>query len=268
MALITLGFNPSHAARLFPKRPCLDPFTGKLRVPPASSPAANLLRHLLENGDVDRSFSNTDLAGYPLEVFNRSVLDPWMEFAHGGDFEPALNTLLEYGFDATTADVPTYASSRQLIEHFPEAKVILSLHPNGGKGWVESMMNICWRCSKGWDGWMAAYGAQFSKCVRDMIQWGDDINETEYEGCINEYEEENEKIKQMVPPERLLVFSPSDGWGPLCKFLEVPEPAKPFPHTSWYGARRRRARDPRRKRKKQQGAAAAEHRPVKGGKRT
>jgi hypothetical protein len=35
-----------------------------------------------------------------------------------------------------------------------------------------------------------------------------------------------------IPKDRLLVFRVEDGWAPLCKFLEVPIPDKPFPHTN------------------------------------
>ena len=35
-----------------------------------------------------------------------------------------------------------------------------------------------------------------------------------------------------VPADRLLVFEVKHGWGPLCKFLGVPEPDTPFPNTN------------------------------------
>ena len=37
-------------------------------------------------------------------------------------------------------------------------------------------------------------------------------------------------VKQTVPPNRLLVFEPKQGWQPLCDFLDVPVPEGPFPH--------------------------------------
>ena len=40
----------------------------------------------------------------------------------------------------------------------------------------------------------------------------------------------NEEVKQTVPADRLLVWYVSDGWEPLCDFLNVPVPAMPFPH--------------------------------------
>lgn len=35
-----------------------------------------------------------------------------------------------------------------------------------------------------------------------------------------------------IDPKRLLVFSPTERWGPLCAFLDVPVPETPFPTTN------------------------------------
>ena len=39
-----------------------------------------------------------------------------------------------------------------------------------------------------------------------------------------------EQVKAEIPAERLLVFEVKQGWGPLCRFLGVPEPQEPFPN--------------------------------------
>lgn len=39
-------------------------------------------------------------------------------------------------------------------------------------------------------------------------------------------------VKERCPADRLLVFDVRDGWEPLCKFLDVPTPDTPFPHTN------------------------------------
>ncbi len=39
-----------------------------------------------------------------------------------------------------------------------------------------------------------------------------------------------EDVKAYVPADKLLIYDVSDGWGPLCKFLGVPEPNEPLPH--------------------------------------
>jgi hypothetical protein len=40
----------------------------------------------------------------------------------------------------------------------------------------------------------------------------------------------NHEVQETVPAERLLVWSVSDGWEPLCEFLELPVPDTPFPY--------------------------------------
>ena len=47
---------------------------------------------------------------------------------------------------------------------------------------------------------------------------------------IAAFERHIAEVKAYVPAERLLGWHPSDGWEPLCAFLEVPVPSEPFPH--------------------------------------
>lgn len=49
------------------------------------------------------------------------------------------------------------------------------------------------------------------------------------EFAISVYEGRIEEIKRTVPSERLLVYAIKEGWEPLCRFLEVPEPDTAFP---------------------------------------
>lgn len=43
------------------------------------------------------------------------------------------------------------------------------------------------------------------------------------------YERHHRQIKDMVPPENLLVYTMGSGWGPLCEFLGKPLPEQEFP---------------------------------------
>ena len=45
-------------------------------------------------------------------------------------------------------------------------------------------------------------------------------------------ERHNEEVRRSVPPERLLVWSATEGWEPLCEFLELPVPDIAFPHVN------------------------------------
>ena len=42
----------------------------------------------------------------------------------------------------------------------------------------------------------------------------------------------NKYVKTVVPPDRHYFFDVKDGWGPLCKILDVPVPDEPFPNVN------------------------------------
>ena len=46
------------------------------------------------------------------------------------------------------------------------------------------------------------------------------------------YRRNNQLVRDTVPADRLLVFTPADGWAPLCRFLGVPVPATAFPRSN------------------------------------
>jgi hypothetical protein len=48
----------------------------------------------------------------------------------------------------------------------------------------------------------------------------------------NWFSQRNQEVIDALPPERLLVFSPPDGWEPLCAFLGVAAPMRPFPRVN------------------------------------
>jgi hypothetical protein len=48
--------------------------------------------------------------------------------------------------------------------------------------------------------------------------------------AIELFERHNEEVRQRVPQKTLLVYEFKEGWRPLCEFLGVEEPNKPFPH--------------------------------------
>lgn len=50
--------------------------------------------------------------------------------------------------------------------------------------------------------------------------------------AIAAYRRNNQKVRDTIPANRLLVFNVAQGWEPLCRFLQVPVPATPFPRTN------------------------------------
>ncbi|HZE03990.1 MAG TPA: sulfotransferase, partial [Solirubrobacteraceae bacterium] len=56
--------------------------------------------------------------------------------------------------------------------------------------------------------------------------------ETTAEQMAAAMERYNEEVIATVPAERLLVWSVSEGWEPLCEFLQVPVPDADFPRVN------------------------------------
>lgn len=54
----------------------------------------------------------------------------------------------------------------------------------------------------------------------------------ERESAIEAYRKNNERVREVIAPGRLLVFNPAEGWEPLCRFLKVPVPDDDFPRTN------------------------------------
>lgn len=50
-------------------------------------------------------------------------------------------------------------------------------------------------------------------------------------------------VKEMAPPENLLVYKVSEGWEPLCKFLGQPVPPQPYPTGNRVSVFQQRFRD-------------------------
>jgi Sulfotransferase domain len=143
------------------------------------------------------------------------------------------------GFQATV-DWPGSFFYRELAEFYPEAKVLLSIRD--AEAWERSMRDTIWglfygdmlirdlssartRVDSKWHGYI--------EMMEEMWQKSGLINDgahTTPESMMEAMEAFNAEVQETVPAERLLVWSVSDGWEPLCDFLELPVPDTPFPH--------------------------------------
>lgn len=75
---------------------------------------------------------------------------------------------------------------------------------------------------------------------------GNNADFTDDNAMLNGFIAWTERVKKTVPSERLLVYDISEGWEPLCKFLQKPVPSEPFPHLNEYKEIRRLFRLERR----------------------
>lgn len=70
--------------------------------------------------------------------------------------------------------------------------------------------------------WMWNFGLYWEKINREKYYTPVSTVET--------YLRHNEYIRLVVPKDRLIEFEPSQGWEPLCNFLDQPLPDSPYPH--------------------------------------
>ena len=167
---------------------------------------------------------------------NIGHLDFWRRVAHS---EPGAQHDWEQVFARYTATVdnPGCCVWRELMMAYPEAKVLLTLHPRGPDTWYESTIETIYAPNRMWQ------FALLRKVLPFAHKFGDMVNtliwQRSHRGTMEDrtqaialYQQHIADVKAAVPPERLLVFSVDQGWRPLCDFLSVPVPDTPFPNVN------------------------------------
>ncbi len=150
----------------------------------------------------------------------------WTRIGKGeAEGNPALWGEAFAGYGATV-DWPASTHWRALMGHFPEAKVILSRR-DAGK-WFESVNATILKPEVN-----AALAKTPMGTMLDGNIWrlfGDKIADREHMMAC--FEKHCDEVVAGVPRDRLLVFDPKEGWGPLCSFLGVDSPGGAFPHVN------------------------------------
>lgn len=159
-----------------------------------------------------------------MEVFPRPAhVAEWTQAARGERID--WDALYD-GFTATV-DWPSARFWRELVAHYPQAKVIHT----------ERDPEVWW--------------ASFSQTIKEglasqvpprMQPWSDMTNliiteqtfgrDMEKANVLKVYSAHNAEVKRSVPAARRLDFDIQQGWGPLCRFLGAPVPETPFPKTN------------------------------------
>lgn len=134
-----------------------------------------------------------------------------------------------------TLDNPACCVWQDLLAAYPDAKVLLTLHPRGAEAWYDSTIDTIYFTENVWQfkvlELLTPFGRKFGDMSRKLI-WGRVLKGVmdDKARAIARYNAYTEEVKAAVPPGQLLVFEVTDGWGPLCRFLGVPEPDEPFPN--------------------------------------
>ena len=157
-----------------------------------------------------------------VEVFmNASHGSLWVRAAEGHpDWEGLFNG---YG---STVDYPGCTFWRELAQFYPDAKVLLSIRdPNA---WFESTQATI--LSPGTI--QSTQSGPLKEFFRGTVlrDFGERVHDRDF--LIEYFMRHNAAVQQTIAPQRLLVFSAAQGWEPLCRFLGVPIPDKPFPRAN------------------------------------
>jgi hypothetical protein len=145
-----------------------------------------------------------------------------------------------FGDAQSTVDWPSARYYRALMDYYPDAKVLLSVRDS--QAWVRSMRATVWGMFHGdsvihhvsdtravLDPLWQRYTALMHRITweeRSGVLAGDTSTDAGLAAVMNRW---NDEVTNTVPPERLLVWDPAEGWEPLCAFLEVEVPAEPLP---------------------------------------
>ncbi len=154
----------------------------------------------------------------------------WHDAARGKpvDWEALLG-----GYEATV-DFPGCSFYRELMVHYPDAKVLLSVRDP--ERWYESAYETIFQMTKIMPRWVRTVAPPMRQlhAMADAVIWNGTFEGQmeNRERAIQKFIEWNEQVQRDVPPEKLLVYSVKEGWEPLCEFLGVPVPEKAFPHVN------------------------------------
>lgn len=167
---------------------------------------------------------------------NATHLDFWRRVANAA---PGMQQNWEEVFANYTAavDNPACCVWKELMAAYPEAKVLLTLHPRGPEAWYESTIDTIYFTENRWQFKVleifTPFGRKFGDMSRKLI-WQRMLKGTmdDKARAIAQYQRHIEDVKAAVPSDRLLVFTVDQGWEPLCRFLGKPVPDTPFPNVN------------------------------------
>ena len=126
------------------------------------------------------------------------------------------------GFNSAV-DWPTCYFWRELAMRYPEARIILTTRDPAQ--WFESATRTIFQTMQN-----GANPESFGVTVVLNNVFGRNVTDARH--AISVMETHNRAVIAAIPAERLLVYEVTDGWGPLCSFLRVPEPIEPFPRSN------------------------------------
>ena len=134
-----------------------------------------------------------------------------------------------------SVDFPSSTYYAELLEHYPEARVVLTVRDPDD--WYHSAERTIHAVMKYQPGWLKVLipRMRFLSRMIERIVWQNvfDGRFEDREYATQVFRDHIEKVKSVVPPEKLLIYQVTEGWEPLCRFLDVAVPdGLDFPKTN------------------------------------
>ena len=114
----------------------------------------------------------------------------------------------------------------ELSAAFPDALVLLSVRDP--EGWYRSASNTIFNVFDGMPPELQPWMNSVRKLMHD--RFSDQLDNPT--AMMDAFVRHNDAVRAGVPASRLLEWTASDGWEPICDRLGLPVPAEPFPVTN------------------------------------
>lgn len=149
---------------------------------------------------------------------NPGFVQGWVDAADGNPDWDAI-----FSGYAATVDNPGCNYWRELAAHYPTAKVILTTRD--ANKWFESTSETIHSADFARHMENSPFGEMIQKTIWNRMD--NRMQDREY--MVDFFNTRSAEIIASIPAEKLLVYQVSDGWEPLCEFLNVPLPDMEFP---------------------------------------
>lgn len=154
--------------------------------------------------------------------------------------EPANLEALFKGF-RSAVDFPYAKYYRELMAAYPKAKVVLTVRDPDA--WYDSAIKTIFKGPPPAAFMLSRLLSPVSRTARGFPRCFSYVRAALFDGLFEGKVQDrgfmtelfsrwNEEVQRTVPAERLLVFQVKDGWEPLCRFLRVDVPDRPFPRSN------------------------------------
>ena len=156
-------------------------------------------------------------------IGSRRDLEAWGAVLEGGPTPDWSDLLADRG---ATIGWPMCFFVEELARAYPDAKVLLTLRDP--ERWFESLQVA-------WSSLTKLRALRFVPRVAALLRVVEPVMERvggappTRDAATTAFRAHVAHVREVVPPDRLIEYRVTDGWGPLCQALGVAEPAASFP---------------------------------------